>query len=83
MDRRKSLAKNFAVHGKKDDDKQDSDVFLSELISHRPETKVEDALNSAPAQALNAAQAAVTSAAKDQMQETADKLNQDASAVLK
>ena len=45
MDRRKSLAKNFAVHGKKDDDKQDSDVFLSELISHRPEPKVEDAMN--------------------------------------
>lgn len=45
MDRRKSLAKNFAVHGKKDEKKQDSDVFLSELVSHRAEPKVEDAMN--------------------------------------
>ena len=70
MDRRKSLAKNFAVHGKKDDDKQDSDVFLSELISHRPQAKVEDAMNimGNPMQAMEAAQANATSTAQNQMQ---------------
>ena len=73
MDRRKSLAKGFAVHEKKDDAKQDSDVFLSELISHRlPEPKVQDAMNMM-GNPLQKAQTMATSQ-RDQMQETADKL---------
>lgn len=71
MDRRKSLAKNFAVHGKKDGTVvQDSEVFLSELISHRPGEKAEDALTQ------------MQNAAEGRMYETADKMKQDATAEM-
>ena len=84
MDRRKSLAKSFAVHGKKDDEKQDSDVFLSELISHRPQPKVEDAMNMAGTNMnmMGAPMQVAYSTGKDHMQETADKLKKDATGVL-